>query len=47
MTTLEEDTARRTIIEFCVQSGMTRQQTLNMMQSTEKYKGVSRQLVYK
>ena len=47
MTTLDDATARRTVINFCVEGGMTPIQTLKQMQSTDRYKNVSKQLVYK
>ena len=47
MTTLDDLTARRTVINFCVEGGMTPIQTLKQMQSTDRYKNVSKQLVYK
>lgn len=47
MTSLDEDTARRTAIEFCVQGGMTPTQTYTQFQKTERYRSVSKQLVYK
>ena len=47
MTTLDNATARRTVINFCVEGGMTPIQTLKQMQSTDRYKSVSKQLVYK
>ena len=47
MTTFDDATARRTVINFCVEGGMTPIQTLKQMQCTDKYKNVSKQLVYK
>lgn len=47
MATLEEEKARRTAIEFCVQTRMTPTDTYKQLQSTERYSGVSRSLVFK
>ena len=47
MTTFDNATAQRTIINFCVEGGMTPIQTLKQMPCTDKYKNVSKQLVYK
>ena len=40
-------TARRTVMNLCVDSGMTPIQILKQMQSTDTYRNVSKQLVYK
>lgn len=47
MATLEEEKARRTAIEFCVQTRMPPTDTYKQLQSTERYSGVSRSLVFK
>jgi transposase len=47
MATSDEGAARRTAIQFCVQSGMTPIKTFCQLKSTERYKNVSRALVYK
>ena len=46
MSTCRENTARRTAIELCFQLGMTSDGTLKMMKSTDKFRNVSRQLIY-
>ena len=46
MSTFDEATARRTVMNLCVEDGMTPIQTLKQMQSTDRYKNVSKQLVY-
>ena len=47
MTTFDDATARRTVMNLCVECGMTPIQTLKQTQSTDRYKNVSKQLVYK
>lgn len=47
MATLEEEKARRTAIQLCVQTGMTPIDTFKKLKSTERYSGVSRSLVFK
>ena len=47
MTTFDDSTARRTVMNLCVECGMTPKQTLKQMQSTDSYKNVSKQPVYK
>lgn len=47
MATFEEEKARRTAIQFCVQTGMTPIDTYKKLKSTERYSGVSRSLVFK
>ena len=47
MATLEDEKARRTAIEFCVQTGMTPTDTFKKLKCTERYRGVSRSLVFK
>ena len=47
MTAFDDATARSTVIDLCVDGGMTPIQTLKQMQSTNIYKNVSKQLVYK
>ena len=47
MTTFDDATARRTVMNSCVKCGMTSIQTLKQMQSTERYKNLSKKLVYK
>ena len=44
MTTFDDATARRTVMNLCVEGGMTPIQTLKQMQSTDRYKNVSKQL---
>ena len=39
--------ARSTVMNLCVEGGMTPIQILKQMQSTDRYKNVSKQLVYK
>ena len=46
MTTFDDATARKTVMNLCVEGGMTPIQTLKQMQSTDRYKNVSKQLVY-
>ena len=47
MATLDEEKARRTAIQFCVQTGMTPTDTYKQMRCTERYSGVWRSLVFK
>ena len=47
MTTFVDATARRTVVNLCVEGGMTPIQTLKQMQITDRYKNVPKQLVYK
>ena len=47
MATLDEEKACRTAIQFCVQTGMKPTDTYKQMRCTERYKGVSRSLVFK
>ena len=47
MTTFDDATARRTVMNLCVEGRMTPIQTLKQMQSTDRYKNVSKQLVYR
>ena len=44
MTTFDDATARRTVMNLCVEGGMTPIHTLKQMQSTDRYKNVSKQL---
>ena len=46
-TTFNDATARRTVMNLCVEGGMTPIQTLQQIQSADRYKNVSKQLVYK
>ena len=46
MTTFDDATARRTVINLCVDGGMTPIQIFKQMQSPDRYKNVSKQLVY-
>ena len=47
MTAFDDATARSTVTYLCVDGGMTPIQILKQMQSTDIYKNVSKQLVYK
>ena len=47
MATFDDATARRTVMNLCVECAMTPIQTLKQMQSTYRYKNVSKQRVYK
>ena len=47
MTTFDDATARSPVMNLCVDGGMTPIQILKQMQSTDRYKNVSEQLVYK
>jgi transposase len=47
MATSDENAAQRNVIEYCVQLKMTPTQTLHQLQATDKYKSVSRSLVFK
>ena len=47
MTTSEEETACRIVIQFCVQSGMSLEDTFKQMTCTERHSDASRQLIYK
>ena len=42
MTTFDDATARKTVINFCIEGGMTPIQNIK----TDRYKNVSKQLVY-
>ena len=44
MTTFDDATARRTVMNLCGEGGMTPIQTLKQMQSTDRYKNVSNNL---
>ena len=44
MTTFDDATARRIVMNLCVEGGMTL--TMKQMQSTDIYKNVSKQRVY-
>ena len=46
MTTFDDATARRTVMNLCVECGMTPIQTLKQSQSMDRYKNVSKQPVY-
>ena len=46
MKPFDDAAARRTVMNLCVEGGMTPIQTLKQMQSTDGYKNVSEQLVY-
>ena len=41
----DDATAQKTVMNLCVEGGMTPIQTLKQMQSTDRYKNVSKQLV--
>ena len=47
MATLEEEKARRTAIQFCVQTVMTSNDSFKHLKSTNIYNGISRSLVFK
>ena len=47
MATSAEKAAQRNVIEYCVQLKMTPAQTFKQLQITEKYKNMSRALVFK
>ena len=47
MATCDERAASRTVIEFCTEAGMSPVETIEKMRKTDKYKHVSRALVYK
>ena len=44
MTTFDDATARRTVMNLCGEGGMTPIQTLKQMQSTDRYENVSNNL---
>ena len=45
MATLEEEKARRTAIQFCMQTVMTSNDSFKHLKSTNIYSGISRSLV--
>ena len=47
MATLEEEKARQTAIQFCVQTIMTSSDSFKHLKSTDIYIGISRSLVFK
>ena len=47
MTTFDDATARSTVMHLCVEGGMTPIHIIKQMQSTDRYKNVSKQLLYK
>ena len=47
MATLEEEKARRTAIQFCVQTFMTSNDSFKHLKSTNICSGISRSLVFK
>ena len=47
MAMLGEEEARRTTIQFCVQTSMTPTDTYKKLKCTDRYSGVSRSLVFK
>ena len=47
MATSAEKAAQRNVIEYCVQLKMTPTQTFKQLQTTDKYKNMSRALVFK
>ena len=47
MATLEEEKVRRTAIQFCVQTGMTSNDSFNHLKSIDICGGISRSLVLK
>jgi hypothetical protein len=47
MTTFDEHAAQRTVIQFCADAGMSPLETVRKMHKTDRFKNVSRALVYK
>ena len=47
MATSSDVTAQRSVMEYCVECGMTHRQTIEEINSTKQYNAVSRKLIYK